>query len=369
MTSQRSGSPDLTLSTPTETRHYVYGIIPTDDRAIFDVEGIDPANEVHTVVAGDLAVVTSGVSPERLQSLDRAAAVRALSAHQRVLETVMRDYPVLPVKFGTMLPDEDVLRALLGQGEGLMRETLAAYVGKEQREVVVLWDMGQVIQEIAAEGPISALRDQIAAQPAEETVDARVALGQMVHAAIQRRRAQIGDQVIAQLRDLADDVIINPTMDDSMVVNVALLLDQSRQDDLDQRLDELDALFGGKLQIRCVGPLPPYSFATLTVQALPFDAVDAARRQLGLAEEASAAAIKRAYRQLASQAHPDLNPSAEHAVADMEALTIAYDLLGALAKAQSPADDDGSHDWPCRLDRTTVERTLLLSVVRQEGAA
>jgi hypothetical protein len=352
---------------PTTTWQYVYGIIPTDDQAIFDVDGLDPTNEVHTVVEGDLAIVTSGVEHNSIQGLERATAIRFLSAHQRVLETVMRDYPVLPVKFGTTLPDEASLHTLLRQGDHLLRTTLSAYSGKQQREVVVLWDLKRVFQEISAEEPIVALRNQIAGRSPDETVSERVTLGQMVHAALQGRRGQIGAQVIAQLRDLADDVIVNLTMDDSMVVNVALLLNEMRQSDLDERLETLDALFDGQLQIRCVGPLPPYSFATLDVKTLSFDAVDTARQQLGLAEQVSATAIRRAYRQLATQAHPDHNPSADHAGEHMEALTAAYQLLSTLAKAQAPAAEDDSNDWPCQLDRATVESTLLLSVVRQEG--
>lgn len=352
---------------PTATWQYVYGIIPTDDLAIFDIDGLDPANEVHTVVEGDLAIVTSGVDRECLQGLDRTAAVRYLSAHQRVLETVMCDYPVLPVKFGTLLPDKEALRTLLRQGDIMLRTTLATFAGKQQREVVVLWDLKRVFAEIAAEEPIATLRAQIAERAPDETVNERIVLGQLVHAVLQGRRAQIGTQVIAALRNLADDVIVNPTMDDSMVVNVALLLDEGRDDELDEGLDALDALFGNQLQIRCVGPLPPYSFATLEVQVLPFAAVDAARRILDLDEEVSVGAIKRAYRMLAAQTHPDHNPNAEDAAAQMEALTKAYQLLSILAKAQAPSTGDESSDWLCRLDCNSVEGTLVLNVVRQEG--
>jgi hypothetical protein len=311
--------------------------------------------------------VTSGVDEGIFQGLGRAMAVHYLTAHQMVLETVMHDYPVLPVKFGTMLPDEEMLRILLHQGGRMLRTTLESYAGTQQYEVVVLWDLQKIFPQIAAEEPIAALRTKLAGRAPDEAVDERVILGQMVHAALQRRRGQIGAQVIARLRDLADDMIMNPMMDDSMVVNVALLLKVAHQGELDERLGVLDALFGGQLQIRCVGPLPSYSFATLEAQAFSFDAVDIARQQLGLAEEATTAAIKRAYRQLATQAHPDHNPSAEHAVAQMEALTGAYQLLSTLVRAQSPTVGDEDGDWLCRLDRRSVERTLLLAVVRQEG--
>jgi hypothetical protein len=235
--------------------------------------------------------------------------------------------------------------------------------------VVVLWDLAQVFPEIAAEEPIASLRAQIAGRAPDETVSERVALGQMVHSALQRRRAQICAQVTEHLRGLSEDLIINPTMDESMVANVALLIDASRQGDLDAGLDVLDAQFGGQLQFRCVGPLPPYSFATLEVQTLPFDLVDAARQELGLGHETCLSEIKRAYRQRATQAHPDRNPDPAHAAAQMDALTGAYQLLSTLAKAQAPAGEaERSDGRMCQLDRESVEQTLLVAIVRQERA-
>lgn len=357
---------------PATTWQYIYGIIRGNEPALFDVEGIEGPAEVYTVGAGDLAVVTSGIARESLRGLGRAEAVQYLSRHQRVLETVMQDYPVLPAKFGTILAGEAQLRALLRQGARLLRETLAEYAGKQQIEVVALWDLGRVFQEIAAEEPIAALKAQIAGRTPEESVAERIAVGQLVHAALQRRRAATAAQMLAQLRDLADDVIVNPTMDDSMVTNLALLLPEERRDALDVRLEILDEQHRGQLNLRCIGPLPPYSFASLEVQALSWEAVEVARQQLGLDEQASYVRLKRAYRQLAAQAHPDHNQSDEFANARMEALTDAYRLLDALARAQAPTpagDSSPPQDWPCRFDRAVAEETLLLNVVRQEGAS
>jgi len=49
----------------------------------------------------------------------------------------MRAFPVLPVKFGTVLPDETWVRRLLAQGEALFRTTLEKFAGLVQMEVVV----------------------------------------------------------------------------------------------------------------------------------------------------------------------------------------------------------------------------------------
>lgn len=352
---------------PATTRRYVYGIIRSDAPLLFDVSGID-GGEVYTVGAGDMAVVASDVAYEGLHGLARSEALRHLNDHQRVLEAVQQEYTVLPIKFGTILPDEARVRTLLYRGDALISAALAAYAGKRQFEVVVLWDMAQVFQQIAADERIAAIKAQIAGRAPEETVAERLLIGKLVHAELQRRRAEVCAHVTGHLRGLAEDVIVNPLMDDSMVANVALLLDDAGRDALDERLDALDAQYGGRLQIRCVGPLPPHSFATLEVHLPPFEAVDAARQRLGLAEEVSYSAVKRAYRQLAAQAHPDHNQGDAEASAAMDALTGAYRLLTAVSLAQVPASSAAAGDWICHFDRAAVEETMLLAIARQETA-
>ena len=108
---------------------------------IFEVASIDGRSDVVTVGAHGLAVVTSDVVQTSFSGLERAEAVNFLAAHQRVLETVRRDYAVLPVKFGTVLPDDARLQTLLRQGTGLFQDALATYASKEQYEVVVLWEV------------------------------------------------------------------------------------------------------------------------------------------------------------------------------------------------------------------------------------
>lgn len=348
------------------TRRYAYGIIRTDDEVLFDLNGVDGQHEVYTVGEGGLAVVTSAIDDDGFQALDRAEALRYLAAHQRVLEQVQHDFPVLPIKFGTVLADEAQLRALLRRGAARFDEALATCAGSQQYEVVVLWNVAQVFQAIAADPQIVALKARLAGLPPDEVMQGKLLLGRLVHEALQAQRAAVAGAVLAGLADLAADTLENPVMDDSMVCNTALLIAHARSRELDERLEQLDARFGGGLQIRCVGPLPPYSFTTLEVQRPGAEAVAAAREHLGLPEATSFAALKGAYRRLAARAHPDHNPDQVGAAAEMEQLTAAYKLLVAVAQAQAPAED--AADWPCHFDHAAAEGTLMIAVRRQEVA-
>lgn len=341
------------------THRYVYAIIPSGEQGIFDVGGVgDNHDEVYSMPNRNVAAVVSASPLADYRDLKREQAVRYLVAHQRVVETVMHDFAVLPVKFGTVLPDETWVHRLLTQGGDLFRTTLEQIADRVQMEVVVQWNLQQVFQEIGQEAHIAQLKQEIAGRPAEETLVERIAVGQMVQAALEQRRTALRDCVVYPLRELALDVAINPSMDDSMVANLALLLDQAGQEALDRQLDILDQEFAGRLLFRRIGPLPPYSFATVEVQVPCFEAVDAARRLLGLGEMATTGKIKQAYHRLAGQLHPDHNREDPEAEGRMTELAQAYQLLTSYADGQTA----------CRFDRPTVEQTLLIAIRRQEVA-
>jgi hypothetical protein len=250
-------------------------------------------------------------------------------------------------------------------------------------EVVILWSLQEVFQEIGQEEPIARLKAQVAARPPEETMDERITIGQMVQASLERRRAALRYRLLPSLWEVALDMVVNPPMDASMVANVALLVDQAGRGALDRRLELLDKELGGRLHFRCVGPLPPYSFATVEVQVPSFEDVDEARRRLGLGETATPGEIKRAYRRLAGRLHPDHNPDDPEAEARMAKLTRAYRLLTAYADSQGllraeeqrsrEAGERGGaplHPTPSapqlNFNREAVERALLIAIRRQE---
>lgn len=374
---------------------YLYGIIPTREQIIFDVAGVDADHdEVYSIPHDDpsaepalslskcsgqaLAAVVSASPLPDYRKLKRNEAAHYLVAHQRVVETVMQDFPILPAKFGTVLADETQVCRLLAQGQELFREALEKFTDRVQMEVVVLWDLQKVFQEISQETPIADLKAQIANRPPEETLSERITIGQLVQASLKQRRASLLERVVPPLREVALDSVINPLMDDSMIANVALLVNKAGREALDRRLVVLDQEFEGRFRFRCVGPLSPYSFASVEVQAPSFEMVDKARRCLGLEETATIAEIKQAYRRRADQLHPDHNPNNPEFEARMAELPRAYQFLTAYAQGQRNwgVGELGSREavlpgtpaprLPCSFSRQAVEQTLLIAIRRQE---
>ena len=350
------------------SRIYLYAIVPAAERSPFDAAGVwrgDP--RVRTICADALAAVVGAAPPIDFRALSRDDAVRFLLAHQRVVESVMRSSAALPVKFGTTLPDEAAVVGMLVRGAMVLAGPLAELSQHVQIELIVSWSIDGILREVAAEDGVVRLKAEIAAQAGGVTGDQRVAIGKLVKDSIDRRRECYRSRIVATVRSVAADLVENALMDDRLVANLALLLATDASDALDQRLAELDEEFGKGLNFRCIGPLPPYSFATVEVSLPSFEAIDRARRVLSLGESAGLAEIKSAYHRQIRQVHPDLTAAAPGDESDTTRLTDAYKTLMNYAEAlPSAAGDDALGETGYRFDRGTVEGSILVMVHRPE---
>lgn len=343
---------------------YVYGIVATSERLNLPGAGVAAASGgIHAVPLDGVAAVVGASDLDDYQGLAREELVRVLLDHQRVVEDVMTVFPVLPAKFGTVLADEQRVLDLLTRGHDLFVAELAGLAGSVQMEVVVQWDLGQVFAELGKDERIAGLRATAAAAPATEADALRILLGKAVQALLEERRANLRDRLLPRLQAGAQQVRVNPTMDDKMILNLALLVDEPGRQQLDALLFELDAEFEGALTFRCVGPLPPYTFATLEVEAPRFAETECARRLLDLPDIVTAAEVKAAYRRLAGRLHPDVNPELANGEEAMAELTWAYRLLSRIVDAAS----EGDTARPCPLDQATIEQTLLFAVRAQQA--
>jgi hypothetical protein len=372
LTSALSRSADTTSKLRCPDPVYIYGIIPTHDRIIFDPAGVDQTHEeVYTIPYHRLSAVVSRTQRADYSGLGRQEAVGYLVAHQRVVESVMRDFPIIPARFGTVLGDERQVLGMLNQGCALFETTLAQLTGRAQVEVVVLWNLPEVFQAISQDERIVRLKTLIAERPPTDTMAERVEIGRVVQTELARRRTELREAILPSLQSLAADTIFNPLMDDSMVLNVGLLLDEGGRQALDSQLEVLDREFDGKLRFRRVGPLPPYSFASVEVTCPSFAAIDEARQCLGVPESCSQAKIKQSFHQLATQVHPDHAPDDPQAEKRMAELTKSYRLLTAFIQSQALSSSrPGQPDAHAAalFDREAVDRTLLIQVRRQETA-
>lgn len=249
---------------------YLYCIIKcSEERSFPGTPAIGGrGDEVHTVVFGDLACVVSD-SPDLRYDITRAN----LLAHEKVIEGVMQEFTVLPIRFGTV--------TRLGRGSAvdeirhrLLRGRLAEFHklhqeldGKVELSLKALWrNEDAIYREIVAEnGEIRRQRDRLLGRSAEAIHYDRIRLGEMVKAALDAKRDREAQMLLARFRPLVDRVRENKTVMDRMVLNAAFLVAKEREQECDDLVRRLDEEVGERMVLKYSGPNPPFNFCEIMV--------------------------------------------------------------------------------------------------------
>jgi hypothetical protein len=249
--------------TKDETGKYIYCIIRSAEPRQFSTLGIGERGDiVHTVHFGSLAAVVSD-SPV----IEYDSSRRNMMAHTLVLEEVMQDFTILPVRFCTIAPNAQAIEdQVLKRRFGELNGTLNEMEGRVEMGLKAFWYEGMIFEEIVKENPpIQRLRDKLLGRPSEETYYERIRLGEMIESSMWKKRDEDAEKILAHLRPLACKTLANKVLTDRMVLNAAFLIEQQREPEFDRAVQQLDADMGSRLMFKYVGPVPPYNFVNIVV--------------------------------------------------------------------------------------------------------
>ncbi len=315
---------------------YIYGIIDSSDDEALGIAGL--GGMVHTVAYEGVGCVLSDYPEPAFHCASKEQIVQCLLKHQEVVEHVMKRHTVLPVKFGTTLAASSEVYELLFQGHHQLTSALAKMADKVEIEVAATWDIQRVLQEVSNEEEV--VRGREAISRGQATTEQRINLGKLVKASLDRRRESYRDRMLSFLQPMANDVQLNALVSDQMVLNVAFLLDGTEHEKLLSRISQLNDLFHNQIDFRVIGPLPPYSFATVEVTRPNRQQIEEARQLLHLGESITEAEVRKAYRRLAAEAHPDSRPGDQTAKSQFAKLRQASELLIAYCRGQAGSKGD-----------------------------
>lgn len=338
-----------------ETQTYLYGVGAAGAlRDPLRAQGLPDGQAPVTAIAlGGAAAIVSRYEGPALRGLSQPELLGRLAIHQRVIEDAMERGDVLPARFGTVLASEQEVRSLLARWGALVRESLARFSGLVEVEAAATWDLEPTLAEIAREPEVAAAKATAERASPPESLARRVQVGRLVEQALDRRRALYQTKLLQEVGPLAREIQPNALLADELVFNVAFLLDRQALPAFDAAIERLDTATAGRLSIRRVGPLPPYSFATVSVRRLDAERLVAARALLELPGEVSEEIVTSSYRRLARRVHPDRNPADPMGAERFASLTAARaDLLAF-----------------CRADATDGESALVATIERSGNGA
>lgn len=234
---------------------YVYGIV----RAGTQVPALPGVNDeiVRVLTSGDLAVLVTPVA-----DVDDVGTPDNLLAHSRVLDQVAADNAVLPMKFGTVVPDADtILQDVLPSMHDEYVDRLQRIEGAAQFTVHARYVEDAVLAEVIRENPdVARLREATMGTSEEESHYELIQLGQLVADDIQRKAADDARNISERLTPLVREIASRDRNRSEDVVELAALVERNAQAEFERAVERLAAESAGRITFRLLGPQAPYDF-------------------------------------------------------------------------------------------------------------
>jgi len=157
----------------------------------------------------------------------------ALWAHERVVERLMTDRTVLPMRFGSTVADEAELRRFLVDRQATLAAALAGIAGRVELGV-------RILAQREDAGPVASGREYVLSK---------------------LRDGARADRVHEPLAALAADSRLQPPRGGEEVLRGAYLVDRSALSRFRAGVQRLQQAHPD-VAILCTGPWPPYTFAS-----------------------------------------------------------------------------------------------------------
>jgi len=341
---------------------YIYGIINSNSTShFFTPKDSYKKESVYTIPYQDVSAAVSNSEIIEYAYSSKDTLAKLLVWHQKVIEKIMDlKCTIIPVRLGTFAVDEAGVKDILSKGYSLIKDIMENIRDKIETDVVATWaDFNSTLKEIGEEKEIKKFKEKILANPGI-TVDDQMKVGVMAKKALDKKREKYALQIQTFLKNYYVAFKVHELMDDRMVINVAFLINKREQKDFDRKVEEINTKFAEKLNFRCVGPLPPYSFYTLEIKKMQFEEIDWAKKKLRLLDDfAAKEEIKKAYRKLVFSLHPDRNPNTPGIEKEFDEVTKAYRILADYCGACKQA---GSEDSLSFNEEEFEKNTILVKV-------
>ena len=238
---------------------YIYGVIPANGEESFGQIGIEEGRQIHTIICKDIAAVVSDTS---LTCCDPTR--KNMSAHNRVLETVMKDHTILPARFGLVATDRERLQSLLAKYHPTLNNYLTMLDRRMEVGVKVFWQKERMLGTLEGRShKLSRLQAEVNKAPPAKAQVLLVEAGRLVKEQAEAWHTEYSDRFYTRLMKVAVDGRRNYPVNITNLLNASFLVDVVKDKAFDAAIDELDAKYGEWALFRCVKPIPAYNFVNL----------------------------------------------------------------------------------------------------------
>ena len=229
---------------------HVHGVTSAGERAAIEGAG------GRAIVHGPLAAIAS-------DAVEGTRAADLMRRHWQLLEATAATATVVPVQFGTaMAGDAAVADEFLAPRQDDLEAQLAALEGKVQMTVKGSYDETALLRSVVAGSPaIANLRERVQGLPEAASHFERIRLGELVAAEVEQARERDAAWLLGELEPIAVATSREAASGLEAAVNAAFLVERDRTAEFGRAVDAAAEQLAGRIELRLLGPLPPYSFA------------------------------------------------------------------------------------------------------------
>lgn len=239
---------------------YLYAITEELDGPLEALRGVDYASLDYLHRDG-LTAVVSRVNEDGL-----LPTPRRLWQHEQVVEALMVEHPVLPVRFSTVFPDETTVEGQLTSARARIESDLDRLRGcvELSLRVIRLWEPyvgGDGAAHIPCPEPVHGASPSTI--PLHDSKESALAMARRA-AALQRqanrqRNGSLATLINRPLEALAVDHTLHVEHTAGVLIKSAYLVERRRLGEMQQAVRRLMHTYPN-LHFLCTGPWPPYHF-------------------------------------------------------------------------------------------------------------
>jgi len=192
--------------------------------------------------------------------------------HELIVEEIMKETPVLPLKFATVFQTEENVVNLLKKHGMEFKKIIADLENKEEWGLKIYCDLEKLKATLKTKDEmIRGKGQEIASAGKGKAYFLKKKRDKLLENTISRRISEYTQDSFERLRKISFEAKINKTLPrevtekkDEMVLNSAFLVTNKRTKEFKGVLEHLKAKYSDKgMGLDCSGPWPPYNFCSL----------------------------------------------------------------------------------------------------------
>lgn len=236
---------------------YTYGIINSnneiEDKTIRGLKGIS----IYNIPYRDIGIVVSNLN-EQIQDITRAHVM----AHEEVLEKLMENFTILPMRFLTVFNTKKTLLSMMENYYIDFKKNIDRLHNKVEFGIKVIWSGDMIREHIIGESIGNSPIKFIAGDSPVKNFVKEKFKEYKIDEELEKKADRCIGAVDKFFSTLATEKKLEKMKTNNLLLNAYYLVEKNKQSDFKEAFERLRSTTGG-LKYLFSGPWPPYNFVTL----------------------------------------------------------------------------------------------------------